>query len=289
MKHNLNRLFRVTGTLFLLAFLVAGCRSAGGSSTETFAIPFPNDDLTTITLTASAGNMTVRAQDGASLNGTTTTNVGAWRTTSTVGGDSITLTQAQANADVIPNAENIWDIALGRAQPIVLNVQNGAANGNFDLSGLRLRGMTVQGAAGNIALRYPMPNPEADGGQITIRLQNGGVTAHDVLNFHLNLWTITTFGGDVELVFNGLENNLTQDLLVNITTRTGNVRLAVPMTVPSQIIYRTASGVAVTIDPQFQQLDQITYTNSAYADAVTPRLQVDVRTSTGDFHLIGAD
>jgi hypothetical protein len=75
---------------------------------------------------------------------------------------------------------------------------------------------------------------------------------------------------------------------VRIETTSGNVLLKIPSTAVAQIIYRTSSGAVLETDPQYQQVNDITYTLGDNATSAAPRINIEIRTVVGDLRLAGA-
>ena len=94
--------------------LLAACRSAGGTQTKTVDIAYPDADVVTLNLTTTSGQITVGAGDSSGVHGTLTTNVGAWAATTNSSGSTIAVTQGTSSAEVIPDAQNSWDLQVGK-------------------------------------------------------------------------------------------------------------------------------------------------------------------------------
>lgn len=275
---------RLTLFIFLILPILAACRSAGSTQTQTINLSYPDAEPVTLNLNTSAGQITVSAADSSSVSGTLSTNVGAWVAQTSQNDSTITIQQGRSSADVIPDAQNTWDLQVGRGKALILNNTNTDADTTLNLGGLSLRSITSTATSGNYTLSYDTANPESDGGTAAFQLTNGSMTASGLANSHLNNLSVTTTGGDVQLAFDGAA--LSQNMSVRIETQSGKVLLKVPASIAAQIIYRTSSGTVLETDPQYQQINDITYTlgdpNS------TPHISVEIRTIVGDLRLAGA-
>jgi len=268
-----------------LLLIAAACQSAGGSQSQSLNIDYPNADVVTINLNTTDGQVTVNPADTSGVHGTVTTNIGAWQATNTTSGGSISITQGSSGADVIPNAQNSWDLQIGKGKALILNHTNTAANTTLHLGGLMLTQMNVTATSGDYTLRYDTPNPASDGGTSSLQLTNGTVDAAGLVNSHLSSLAITTRGGNVALGFDG--GTLTQNMSVSINTQDGDVLLKIPTGIAAQVTYISPSGTAQEVDPQFTKVNNITYTLGNYA-ATTPHLTIDIRSIVGDLRLAGA-
>ncbi len=273
--------------LFILPILLfVACSSTGGTQTQSVDLPYPDADPATLNLDTTAGSITVSAADSSGINGTLSTNVGSWVAQTSTSGSTISIRQGRASADVIPEAENTWDLQLGRGKPLILNQTNTAANATFNLGGLTLSAVNVTATTGNYTVSYGTPNPTDDGGTASFGMTNGDFTASGLSNSHLSSLTVTTTGGDVQLAFDGAA--ITQNMNVRIETTSGNVLLKIPPNAVAQVIYRTSSGALLETDPQYQKVNDITYTVGDYATSTAPRITIEIRTVVGDLRLAGA-
>jgi Toastrack DUF4097 len=272
-------------SLFVLPILLvlAACRSAGGTETQTINLPYPQADVVTLNLSNSAGQVAISAADSAGVSGSLTTNVGAWQAETSTSGSTITIAQGSTAADVIPDAKLDWNVQLGRGTPLILNHTNTSANTTLNLGGLALTQLNVTATTGDYTLRYDTPSPAADGGSATITLGNGSLGAAGLGSSHLDNLAVTTTGGDVRLNFGGA---LTTDMAVRINTQSGDILLTIPHDTPAQVTYRAAGGSVLEVDPQYTKTNDITYTVGDSTQ--TPRLTIEIRTVVGDLRLAGA-
>lgn len=267
-----------------LLLIAAACQSSGPQS-QSLSIDYPNADVVTINLNTTAGQVTVNPSDTAGVHGTVTTNVSAWQANNTTSGSSISIAQGSSGADVIPNAQNTWDLQFGKGKALILNHTNTAANTILNLGGLMLTQLNVTATSGDYTLRYDTPNPANDGGTASLQLTGGTVDAAGLVNSHLNSLAITTGGGDVSLSFDG--GTLTQNMSVTINTQDGDVLVKIPAGIAAQITYNSPSGTAQEVDPQFTKVNKITYTVGNYAAATSPHVTIDFRSVVGDLRLAG--
>src|SRR4051794_36373242 len=155
-----------------ILLIIAACGGAGGSQTQTLDIPYPKADVVTVNLTTSSGQIAVSASNSAGVHGTTTTNVSAWQAATSSDASSVTITQGTASAGVIPNAQNTWDVQLGKGTALILNHTNTAANTTLNLGGLSLNQLNVTATTGNYTVRYATA-AGSSGGTAIFQLGNG--------------------------------------------------------------------------------------------------------------------
>lgn len=275
--------------LFALFLLVTGCRSAGGLETQSIDIPYPAGDVTTINLNTTAGQVTINPADGdgSGVRGSLTTNVGAWQATTATSGSLISISQGTSSASVIPDAQNTWDLQLGKGMALILNHSNTGADALLNLGGLTLQEIKASATSGSYSLRYSTPT-EGDGGLATFRMTSGSFDATGLADSGLNTLSVTTQGGGVQMSFDGGSGALVRNMLVRIETQVGDVLLKIPDSLPAQVIYRTSSGVVLEVDPMYTKVNDITYSTGNYEVSAAPRLTIEIRTVVGDLRLAGA-
>ncbi len=267
-----------------ILLIIAACGGTGGSQTQTLDIPYPTADSVMVNLTTSSGQISVSAGDNSGLQGSATTNLDAWKVESKSDASSISVTQGTSSADVIPNAQNTWDVQLGKGKALILSDSNTAANTTLNLGGLSLTKLTVSATSGNTTVRFAAANPVS--GTATLSAGNGDFDLANLGNSHLSSLAISTEGGSVALAFDGAA--LTQNMDVSINTQAGDVLLKIPTGAAAQITYNSPSGAILETDPQYVKVNNITYTVGDYAASDGSRLTIEIRTVVGDLRLAGA-
>ena len=268
-----------------ILLIIAACGGAGGSQTQTLNIAYPNTDVVTVNLATITGQVAVSAGDNAGVHGTTTTNVSAWQSTSSSDASSVSITQGTASADVIPNAQNSWDIQLGKGTKLILNHTNTTANTTLNLGGLSLTQLNLTATTGNTTIRYAAANASS-GATATLQSGNGNFDLAGLSNSQLSSLSLTTQGGSVQLAFDG-GATLAQNMNVSINTQSGDVLLKIPSGIAAKITYNSPSGAVLESDPQYTKTDKITYTVGNYAASDGSRLTIDIRSVVGDLRLAG--
>jgi Toastrack DUF4097 len=269
---------------FLLLIATAACGGAGGSNTQTLDIAYPNADVVTVNLSTTSGEVGVSAGDNAGVHGTVTTNVSAWQAVALSDASSVSITQGTSGADVIPNAENMWDVQLGKGKALIINDSNTAANTTFNLGGLSLTQLNATATNGNTTVHFAAPNSSS--GKATLQSNNGDFNLTGLANSNLSNLAITTSGGTVQLSFDGAA--LTQNMSVSINTQAGDILLKIPTNLAAQITYNSPSGTVLEADPQYKKINNITYAVGNYGDSDGSRLTIEIRSVVGDLRLAGA-
>ncbi len=273
------KIWMVAGCMLLLA----ACGAAGNESAQTFE--FEYGENATVVLAIDTGTLNINPVAGTGVNGTVTTNVGAWSVQQSTLADGVQrVEQGKARNANIPNATNTWDVELGTDQPLTLTIESVSADGNLELGGLQLTGLNIVGTTGNYTLNYNTANPLDDGGNIQVELTNGNLTVNDLINSHVSQIQTRSSGGDQTFDFGA--GQLTQDLLGAVESTSGDIVFRIPTGLAARITYTASSGRVLEASPEFNEVNPGVYETAEYADANQARLQFAVRTVAGDLRLV---
>jgi hypothetical protein len=270
--------------LLMAAVVVAGCRATGQTGTQEFTLAYPDADPAPVALDIATGTLTLAAADVEGITGKVTTNVEAWAVTT--GPDArgvLRITQGSTRNEVIPNAENLWDIKLGRDRALNLTVNAVSAGGTLDLTGLTLPQLTLNGTTGPFTLNYAAPAP-VSGGSIAITMTRGDVTITNLLNSGAARLDATTTSGTQTYEFTGA--GLTEHLRANLIASAANIVLRLPAGLPTRIEFTTTTGIVRDLPASFTRLDRFTFENAEYANADQPRVLIEVQTITGSLRVL---
>jgi hypothetical protein len=130
--------------------------------------------------------------------------------------------------------KSIWDFKLG-SSPMDLSINAGAYQGDFELGGLALTGLTVKDGAASVALSFSKPNPIA---MTVLRYETGAsqVELKGLSNANFSTMLMSSGAGDYTLDFSG---DLRRDATITITTGLSNIELVVPWGCNPDCRYRT--------------------------------------------------
>ncbi|MEW6413271.1 MAG: LiaF domain-containing protein [Candidatus Zixiibacteriota bacterium] len=89
----------------------------------------------------------------------------------------------------VDTEDNIWDITLSTKYPLLLEMDFGACDADFDLGGLPIRELAIDIGAASGTIDFSSPNPERlneidiDAGATSLELRNFGNANFEYLNF----------------------------------------------------------------------------------------------------------
>jgi hypothetical protein len=219
-----------------LLFALTGCTvhfqspvqmvTPGPDVTDTIKIPVPDaQDPAELKLVFGAGKMTLAPGAEDLVNGTATYNIPEFKPEVREENGTITLQQGDNNVSV-PNmndVKNEWDLKLG-STPVDLTINAGAYEGDFELGGLALSGLTVQDGAADVRLNFSEPNKTKMG---VLRYETGAsnVNIKGIANSHATSVIFKSGAGNYTLDFSG---ELVNDMSVTVESGMSYMTLIIP-------------------------------------------------------------
>jgi hypothetical protein len=173
------------------------------------------------------------------------------------------------------DARNRWEMEIGTAQPLNLEVGIGAAQSEMDLSGVPLLGLKVNSGAGELTMSFDEPNPET---MIEGRVQTGAgkTEIKGLLNANAQRFRVTAGVGQLIVHLTG--DAVTTDGTLKIDGSMGEVVVKLDPSAPVRIAASAGLG-SVHMDRALQQVKK-GYQTASYEDAEN-HLNVDISTGLG--------
>ncbi len=270
--------------LFAAVAIVAGCRTAGQTTTQEFSAVYPAADPPAVVLDIANGTLALAPADADGITGKVTTNVQDWAVTTAVDArGALRIAQGSTRSAVIPTAANAWDVKLSRGTPVNLTINTASASGTLDLTGMTLPQLTLNGGSGAFTLSYAAPAP-VSGGSIAITQARGAVTINGALNSGAARLDVTTTSGVQTYEFSGA--GLAENLRANLTSTTANIVLRIPAGLPVRVEFITTTGIVRDMPASFAAVDRSAFETGNYASADQPRLLIEVQTVTGSLRVL---
>jgi len=228
----------------LSACVVAACGPELGP-TQTLAVdePLASAAVTDVRLIMGRGTLSLEPGAMGLLSGTIRYNVEAWEPVIDRGDDRLTVKQ-KSRDDVGESAGmaiNRWQLLLGRA-PMRLEITAGDYEGDLDLSGLTLLGLTIKSGAGATDVVFKSANP---GQMDRLRCETGESTVSMTGLGNANFKSMEFKGGPGSYSFDFAGQVRTQ-AKVRITTGKGAVRILVPVGTAASITVKGSGTEVVT-------------------------------------------
>lgn len=252
--------------------------TTGPTETVTISEALPEKgQVADITLMMGAGNLSVSGGADGLAAGTIDYNVAEWKPTLTRDGDALTIEQGKRDGTFgIPENDitNEWNIQLGNDVPLNLTVNAGAYKGVLDLSGLRLKSLSINDGASDSSVTFDEVNPED---MSTLRYATGAsqVTLSGLANANFEDMIFKGGAGDYTLDFSG---ELQRDASVDITTGVCSLRIVVPQGTP--VTVKLSGGLSdVKTDGTWTVKGQ-TYSTAGDGPAITINLDMGVGSLT---------
>jgi hypothetical protein len=228
------RKFTLAGVTLL--FALTGCTvrfqspvevvTPGPDVTDKIAIPVPDEKgPIDLKLVFGAGKLTLAPGGEDLVNGTATYNIAEFKPEVREEEGTIILQQGDNSVSVpdMKDVKNEWDLKLGKT-PIDLTINAGAYEGEFELGGLALAGLTVQDGAADVEMSFSEPN-QAEMGVFRYETGASNVTIKGIANSHAATVIFKSGAGNYTLDFSG---ELLDDMTVTIESGMSNLTLIIP-------------------------------------------------------------
>ena len=149
-----------------------------------------------------AGELSLAPGASQLVEGTAEYNVEALKPKISTNGAEVEIKQGELLNLVDPNGlKSKWDFRLG-SSAMDLSINAGAYQGDFQLGGLSLTGLTVKDGAASVELDFNKPNPSP---MTVLRYETGAskVTMSGLANANFSTMIFDSGAGDYSLDFSG--------------------------------------------------------------------------------------
>jgi len=209
--------------------------TAGPTIVEDVSIPVPAAGPARLTISFGAGELKLAPGASKLVEGTVTYNLEDLKPEILTNGANIEIKQRDLFTLAEPSGvKSMWDFKLG-SSPMDLSINAGAYEGDFELGGLALTGLTVKDGAASVDLSFSEPNPAV---MTVFRYETGAsqVKLAGLGNANFSTMIMSSGAGDYTLDFAG---RLQRDATVTITTGLSNLIIVIPDDVPTSVTAET--------------------------------------------------
>jgi hypothetical protein len=278
---------RVVGVALVLVvgagLLLAGCAAKVGPTQQmTVDEPLTGAAVTEVRLAMGDGKLALSSGAASLVSGTIDYNVAKWKPTITRTDERLVIEQRNTkglsggDATVV----NAWNLKLGVA-PIRLQIEAGAYEGIFDLSGLSLQGLDVADGAAKTQVNFSSPNPSQ---MERLRYVTGASTVSlmGLANANPAAMEFTGAAGTYVLDFSG---QLRSDAKVKVTVAGGTLRIEVPATTRAQV--KMNNTTAEVASQGSWTIDGTTYSTPAVVSGADGKtLTIELQMTAGSAALV---
>jgi hypothetical protein len=213
----------------------------GETVTDEIAVSRPDVETAHLKLAFGAGELRLApgAQHGL-VEGTATYNVSDLKPRVSTEGAEVRIEQGEIHVNGLPTLKgmkNTWDLKLD-TRPLVLEIDAGAYQGEFDLGGLALTELTVNDGASEVTIDFSSANQEKMS-LLTYKTGASNVTLKNLANANFLALNFDGGAGNYTLDFGG---KLQRDGAVTIRSGMSNLTLVVPVGVP--VTLKVNSGLS---------------------------------------------
>lgn len=266
-----------------VALMTAGCGAKVGPTQQMLVEErLTSAAVTEMRLTMGDGRLAIAPGAAGLVSGTIDYNVAAWKPKITRTDERLVIDQGRTtdlsggDVDVVNN----WDLKLGVA-PMRLQIEAGAYEGTFDLSGLSLQGLDITDGAAKTQVTFSSPNPSQ---MERLRYVTGASTVSmtGLANANAAAMEFNGAAGTYVLDFSG---QLRSDTKVEITVAAGTLRVEVPTTTRAKV---TMKGTTAQVATQGSwTIDGTTYSTSAVVDGAEGKtLSIELQMIAGSATLV---
>ena len=207
----------------------------GPTLVDRISIPVPDADAARLVISFGAGKLTLAPGASQLVEGTASYNVDTLKPEVITDGANVEIKQGDVLTLVEPRGiKSNWDFQLGSA-PMDLSINAGAYEGDLELGGLALTGLTIKDGAASVDLNFGEPNLAS---MPVFRYETGAsqVKLTGLGNANFSTMVFSSGAGDYELDFGG---NLRRDATVTINTGLSNLKLVIPKGVSATLTAET--------------------------------------------------
>jgi hypothetical protein len=167
-------------------------------------------------------------------------------------------------------------LKLSNAVPISFDIELGAGNGDIDLTGLQVKDLKISTGASNVTMKCSKPNPMIVD-DISIESGVSKFTATDLGNLNFRNLKFSGGVGSYKLDFNG---TFRQNAEVQIEVGLGSIKVYVPKTLPTKLVYDDNWLSSFNIDDDFEKIRNNVYETEDYQNA-SKRLTIKMDSGLG--------
>jgi hypothetical protein len=265
------------------AWWVSGCGAKVGATQEMLVDePLASAAVTEVRLVMGEGRLALSPGAAGLVSGTISYNVAQWRPKITRNDERVVIEQGSTRSPSGGDTTlvNAWNLELGVA-PIRLQIEAGAYDGVFDLSGLSLQGLDVADGAANSQVIFSSPNPSQ---MERLRYVTGAsvVSLTGLANANFAAMEFTGAAGTYSLDFSG---RLRSDATAKITVAGGTLRIEVPAATRVQL--KMKDTLAEVATQGSWAIDGATYSTPAAASGAEGKtLTIELQMVAGSATLI---
>ncbi len=260
------------------SFSIPKAPTPGPVVTDKITVAAPKSGTTRLSLAFGAGQLNIKPGAGDNLvEGTATYNIPDFKPVIQQNGADIRIQQGNGKFTSFPSLNTIkneWDLKLGN-MPMELAIDAGAYQGNIELGGLSLTGLTVKNGAVDETVSFSSPNQTE---MSVLRYETGAsnVKLSGLANANFNTMIFQAGAGDYTLEFSG---DLQRDATITVDSGLSTLTLRIPKGVNAEVTVEGGLSSVSTSSNWGQDGNTYTQTGSS------PKLTFIVKMGAGSLAL----
>ena len=172
--------------------------------------------------------------------------------------------------------ENDWHLAFTDRIPIDINLELGLGEGNMDLTGMQISGLSVDAGLSELDIRFDKPNKE-EIRRFTIDSGLGQFTANGLLNANIRDFRFSGGLGDSKLYFTGMPAAHTN---AKVEVGLGSLEIIIERGIPVKLYYEKSFLSSLDLD-DFRKIDDDVYVSKNWDEDAERKLILDVEIGLG--------
>ncbi|MBC8278214.1 MAG: hypothetical protein H8E46_08280 [FCB group bacterium] len=184
--------------------------------------------------------------------------------------------KSRVKFDDLDHDENEWRLAFTDRIPLEIDLELGMGEGELDLTGLLITGMTIDAGLSELIIEFDEPNKEVIE-RLRVDSGLGEFVAKGLLNANIDEFRFSGGLGSSELYFTGESHRPTE---AKIEVGLGSLEITLKKDLPVKIYYEKSFLSSIDFD-YFKRIDDDVYVSKNWDENAPDRLILEIEIGLG--------
>ena len=184
--------------------------------------------------------------------------------------------KSRVKFDDLDHDENEWRLAFTNRIPLEIDLELGMGEGDLDLTGLLITGMTIDAGLSELMIEFDEPNKEVIE-RLRVDSGLGEFIAKGLLNANIEEFKFSGGLGSSELYFTGKAQRPTE---AKIEVGLGSLEIILAKNLPVKIYYEKSFLSSIDLD-YFKRIDDDVYVSRNWDEDAPDRLILEIEIGLG--------